>query len=88
VVPQAVPKNTKFIIGALAALVIFATVYFVGLPLMKAGTSSGNGTKAIPSPIPTMTMVLPTVIVSYSAILPTPVQKRDDRYEETYERDI
>jgi hypothetical protein len=86
VVPQAVPKNTKFIIGALAALVIFAAVYFVGLPLMKAGTSSGNGTKAIPSPIPTMTMVLPTVIVSYSAIPPTPVQKRDDRYEETYEQ--
>jgi hypothetical protein len=81
-----VSKKTGIIIAAVAVIAIVAAIYVIGIPAMKGGTPSGTGMKATPSPTPAMTTVPPAVNGTTSTLPPTPVQKRDDRYEETYEQ--
>ncbi|MCX6681864.1 MAG: zinc ribbon domain-containing protein [Methanoregula sp.] len=81
-----VSKKTGFIIAAVAVIAIVAAIYGIGIPLMKGGTPFGTEMKATPSPIPVVTAVPPAVTGTTSTPPPTPVQKRDDRYEETYEQ--
>lgn len=82
---KALPKNTGIIIGVVVILVVVAAAYFVGMPYLKAGSSSEQQhpdqtllPTAIPTPLPTMTTLQVTTI-------PTPKIVTDERFEETYE---
>lgn len=79
-----VSKKTGIIIAAVAVIAIVAAIYVIGIPAMKGGTPSGTGMKTTPSPTPAMTTVPPAVTGTTSTLPPTPVEARDDRYEETY----
>ena len=81
-----VSKKTGIIIAAVAVIVVVAAIYGIGMPLMKGTSPFGIGVKPAPSPTPVMTTVSPTVTGTTATLPPTPVQKRDDRYEETYEQ--
>jgi hypothetical protein len=81
-----VSKKAGIIIAAVAVIAVIAAIYGSGIPLMKGGTPFGIGMKATPSPTPVVTTVPPAATGTTSTLPPTPVQKRDDRYEETYEQ--
>lgn len=90
-------KTTLIIGGIVVVLVILAAVYFVGMPMLKANQKSAGGFTPSPTssvtytvmqtaqPTPQYTMEIPeTTIVPETPALP--VQVRDERFEEEYER--
>jgi hypothetical protein len=81
--PQKPEKlNTLVIVVAVICVILIAGVYGIGLPYLKGMSSSGIA--AEPAPSPATPTAVPTTI-SPVTVIQTPVLKRADQYEETYE---
>lgn len=83
------PKNWVIVAGVIVLVIVAASAYGIGLPLVKGGLSP-----ALQPPGPTnppmamttvMTSALPTITAPPPTTVPTPVITRDERFEETYQ---
>jgi hypothetical protein len=75
--------NPALIVGVVVAVAFIAGMLFLGIPSLKGTTS--HGTAADVTPSPEITTAVPTQTVP-TTVPQTPVLKRADQYEETYEQ--
>jgi len=71
------------IVGLVVAVAFIAGMLFIGIPILKGMTSHGAAADVTPSPA--ITTAMPTQTVP-TTVPQTPILKRADQYEETYEQ--
>jgi len=82
------PRNSIIIAGIIVMVLVAASAYFIGMPLVKGGLPPSMQPSAPPITSTVMTTVITTVPPPIPTLrettVPTAVITRDDRFEETY----
>jgi hypothetical protein len=82
------PKNSVIVAGVIVLVIVAASAYFIGMPLVKGGLSPALQSPAPVNPPMAMTTVMPSVLPTITTkpptTVPTSVITRDERFEETY----
>lgn len=82
------PKNRVIVAVVIVLVIVAASAYFIGMPLVKGGLPPSMQPSAPPVPATAMTTVITTVPPPIPTLrettVPTAVITQDERFEETY----